>query len=183
MIKLSRDKALSYLWTYTEIHDPYEGKGTTLPPLTQTYKERLLSEINWGVDQKDTEAFLRFLEYSTRDDFEEMTIELSIIPPKTPRWLDDKNEYFSWPRISYSEVKIIRSEDSYISRDKGNRKIEIYISKEKSFELFSRFYICNKIYATGWDNIIKFSSKENNVLKESMNLVLWGVINGDPIHY
>jgi hypothetical protein len=182
MTRLSNDKVTSCLWVYSDINDPWEGKRTTFPPLTEDYKNKLLSEINFGVDQIHTKKFLEVLEYATRIEPTNLTIELSEVPTKSPRWLDDENEYFSWPKISFKELSIIRDNRSYFVMDLENLKAELHVTREKCFELFSRIYICNSIYATGWDNIISIDLK-SGLDYEQRDFVIWGVVKGEPIHY
>lgn len=180
MVRLSRDKVTACLWVYTEINDPWDGKRSTYPALTEEDKQRYLSEINFGVDQNNTQKFLETLEYCTRLEPTNITIELNDVPANSPRWLDDKNDYFSWPRISFKELSIIRDSRSFVILDKHTLTAELHVTREKCFELFSRVYICNTIYATGWDNILEIELDKTATLHD---LVVWGVVNGEPIHY
>ncbi|MEJ1239694.1 hypothetical protein WBG78_16275 [Chryseolinea sp. T2] len=182
MLRLSKDKVTSCLWVYTEINDPWEGKRSTFPDLNNEDKERYLREINFGVDQKHTRDFLTFLEYATREEATQLTIELTDVPPRTPRWLDDPTDYFSWPRMSFRELSIVSDSRSYCVMDTANLKFELHVTREKCFELFSRVYICNTIYATGWDNIVQVDLK-SGLNYEKRDFVVWGVVNGEPIHY
>jgi len=182
MTRISKDIITSCLWVYTEINDPWEGKRSTFPTLTGDDKTKYLEEINFGVDQSHTKKFLEFLEYATRLEPTTLTIELSEVPTKSPRWLDDENEHFSWPRISFKELSIIRDSRSYFFLDQTNLTAELHVTREKCFELFSRVYICNSIYATGWHNIVSIELKSGTIY-EQRNFVIWGVVKGEPIHY
>jgi hypothetical protein len=182
MTLLSREKITAYLWTYTEIPDSYEGK-TSHFPLANSEKIKLLKEINWGIDSENSEDILRFVEYSTRDNFEELKIELKTVPEKTPRHLDNEKEFFGWPRISYNEITIRRDMHSYLRLDTLNTTAELHLTQEKAFEFFSRIYICSKIYATAWDNIIKIEKKETGLPDEIVDLVFWGVHKKNPVYY
>lgn len=145
-------------------------------------KEKYLSEINIGVNKSDTEEFLKFLEFTTRPNFQESTIELKEVPPNTPHHLDDENDYFGWPMYSFNELKIVRNDKSFIKFSEAEKTAEIHLTLEKTFELFSRFYICNVRYATIHDNVIKIDlEKENSVVER--DLVVWGVFNENPIYY
>lgn len=183
MAKISRTEIIAHGWIFTEITDPYPGKPLTYPPLTYHREEKLLSEIHFGVHQKDTAEFLRNLEYCTRAKGTDLLIELSPTPPNSPGWLDDEAEYFDWPRVNFTELLIRRGSESYFDINSPNATATLYLTQEKTYELFSRIYICNTIYATGWDNLIQIDSQLEDGMRSPVNLVIWGVTNRGPIHY
>lgn len=183
MARLSREQVTAYAWIYSEIPDPYDGKPSTYPKFTEEYKQKLLSEFNIGFDQKYTDQVLRFLEYGTHEEPAELIIELKEVPTNTPRYLDDEINYISWPRIAFKELKFSRTSGlSTITPDIENFILEINTTREKMYELFSRVYICNKIQATSYGNLVKLDRiiQDNT---ESCDLVIWGVIGEEPIYY
>lgn len=181
---ISSNTLTAYFWQYSEINDPYEGKRSTFPPLNDEDKKEFLSHLNIGFDQSDTKLILEKLEYVTRpDSHAELTIELSKVPFKTPRWLDDPSEYFGWPKTSFNNLIIRNTPDkSTVRLDYDKLTVEFNFTREKLYELFTRIYVCNTIYACSFDNVIAVQLETETGLTER-ELIFWGVIGKEPIHY
>ena len=184
MKEINSNPLTAYFWKYSEIIDPWEGKRSTFPALDEEDKEEFLSHLNIGFDQANTRLILEKLDYLIRSESNtELKIELSEVPFKTPRWLDAPTEYYGWPKTSYKYL-IIRNtqEKSFVKLDTENLIVEFNFNRDKLYELFTRIYVCNTIYATSFDNIINVNLDSEKGLKEH-ELIFWGVIEKEPIYY
>ena len=161
-------------WKFQNIPKHYKEFERTDERISQ-----LQSDINIGFEKDQRELLLKHLEGLTR---EKVTVDLRIplneTPIQSPHHLDNENEIIEFEKISYTEIIISRI-DFGRQIDIENSVIKLSLDRNALNELFTKLYINMEIYATYEDNIIMIENKQ----QEEIRLVIWGVINGKPIHY
>lgn len=150
-------------------------------PVSDSGKKQIESDYNIGIDKKHRKEFLTYLEYLTRDEAEIcLKVQLEEVPKKSPHYLDDENDYFTYDKKSFKTLIIKRVKEKTKEISFSEDEIMLTFGKEGIFEFFTRMYINFEIYATCWDNIIITKDK---VKEEDVRLVIWGVYNEKPIQY
>ena len=183
MSKLEINDQTVYLWSWKEITDSHPGKPSYMGKYTQEEKEYYSTHLNFGSDQSETKDFLTKMEFLLRDEETDLELEFTLsTPPKnTPYYVDDNSNFIGWEKRIYEKLKIKKSHgESFIKIDDSSKTVEFILNKNSLFEIFSRLYITNTIYATSYDNIIPIKVENNPNYKE---LVFWGVLDKSPIFY
>ena len=177
-IELNNNELIIYVWKYTNIRD-----GGSIS-YSDDKKNKLLSDINIGIDKSNGSFFLRQLEFLTRDNSDcYLDIELSSLPVNVPRHLDDPSDFVRHEKREYSSLEIHRTTgDSAIEFTEDSVAIKLW--EKDLYKFFTRLYINFELYATEYDNKLSVNCKSRNTSELApCDLVIWGVRNKEPIYY
>lgn len=164
-----------YGWVYTEL--PEEENGI---PLKEEYKNQKLSDVNIGIDKANGKIFLNSLEYLTREGVSaELSLPLSIMPPRTPHHLDDRDDYIGYRRKCFERLVIRRTTEGSSIKEQEEELI-LSFDRLQIQEFFTRMYTNFEIYATYEDNVLKSQDQNSGEIRR---VVVWGVKDGSPIYY
>lgn len=174
-IKISKEVITAYAWKFSEIvHEKFMNY-----PNEQILK--LKSDYNLGIDKAHRKFFLEKLEYLTRDDCNSfLTIELTPVSDKTPRHLDDPDEFVKHGKISFSTLEIRRLKSGVSTVFPKGNTLVLNFNDKSMFELFTKLYVNFEIYATEYD--VKIESLDT-LDSEKSDLIIWGVYGKDLVYY